>query len=476
MAAFAHRHILLAIATTAIGMTTAPALAHDPAAVAVLQEVQKHYAAGAVCERVSVQVKQPPAPGTPAALPRVSRASYAIRYRAVPEAGLSPRVGLELGQYIVDATPTKLHIAHVRDATSFYASPISGIINPRTLAQTLPPVPIPQLDLAEAATPVAGAPGGAICTEFWPYAQNIQWTAVEADPRSPSRRTLRGSIQSPGGGVVTVQLAGPRMRVLTIDRAEPRLSITLSFTPLTLCEPDHPQIDVSRRMKVDSLLDLKPRGGSIRVGEDLPQVVLSPAGGGDWSLSDLLDPPAAAAIVGMPPAEHAVLVFTREPMLAPADLSDPARSDPARLSRVDFAKLGTHLRSTRAAAFTPPASVPTAPDANPAEHADQPPRFGYARVLVFSNPDPTAMLQTINATGQQWGMPSVLFSVTPTTSLDMVWPGVDACVLVVDSFRVVKAVIPIDPGMSTEQLADQIAGALFEAGAPRGMAKFVPTK
>jgi hypothetical protein len=70
-------------------------------------------------------------------------------------------------------------------------------------------------------------------------------------------------------------------------------------------------------------------------------------------------------------------------------------------------------------------------------------------------------------------MRSVLFGAASATSIDVVAPGAEAVAVVVDSESVVRAVIPVDGATTTEQLADQIAGALFEVGAPRGMAPFV---
>lgn len=456
--------IVTAIAGAASLATEAQA-SHDSAAASVVREVQTFYASNAICERVGVQVKTP-APGytdtgASGGPMRTRRASYAIRFRGVPGAGLTPSLSLELGQYQLFARPTEATIAHARNATTYYRQPMEGAITTRALGDVVPPVPLPQLDLAQGPTNIAGE---GLCTSFWPYAEGINWTGVEVDPRVPSRRTLRGEFADSGGGTVTLLLSGVRLRMLTIERRSPRVSITLACTPVASCEPEKSVIDVSSRTRVESLLDLKARGGWTHVGEDLPPISISPAGGGDWLLDDLLESPAEAVIVGVPRAEHAVLVFTRVP--APGEVS--------ALARLDFDTLGAHLRSTRASAFNVRSGGGSLVAA---EQAELPPRFGYARVLVFSNqPEPAVMLESIKKSGLHWGMRNVLFGASAAESMDLVAPGAEAAVVIIDSKKIVRAVIAVDGTTTTDRLADQIAGALFEVGAPRGMAEFATPK
>lgn len=425
-------------------------LAHDGAAATAVREVQLAYGSQAICERVGVQVKLPP--GASGGLPRLWRASFTVRYQAVAESGLSPLVTLDLGQFLLDATPSEVRVAHARDSTTYYAQAIEGQVTPRTIASVVPPLPLPQLDFAR-----ASAAGGQVCEELWPYASGITWTGVESDQRAPLRRTVRGAFD---GGSVSMLLNGPRLRVLTIERTNPRVTITLSFSALGSCETDKTLVDPSKRTRVDTVLELKPRGGAVHVGDELAKVELSPAGGGEWSLQDLLDSPAEAVIAGVPPAEHAALVFRRVP--------GPGVMPP--LPRMDFDKLGELLRSSRAAAFASRASGSAGAGGDAPE---QMPRFGYALVQVFNTPDPGAMLEGINASGKHWGMRNVLFSAASATSLDLIAPKADAIVVIVDSKRIVRSVIAVDASTDADQLSDQIAGALFEVGAPRGMAPFV---
>lgn len=437
------------------------AMAHDPGASAALQDLQAFYSANPVCERVGVQVKTPAEGGGTS---KSFRASYALKYRCAVGTGLATSLTLELGSYLLDATPTDVTLAHARNSTTYFRDAIEGAITSQTLAEVVPPVPLPQLDLAQAQrlNPTDG-----VCTEFWPYASGITWRALETDPRVPTRRTVRGEFTGGGGGgggSVSLLLNGSRLKLLTIERHQPRLTITLAFTPVTACEPEKRLIEVSSRTRVETLLELKPRGGGSHVGDALPAVSISPAGGGEWSLQDLLDSPAEAVIVGVPNAEHAVLVFTRE---GPGVAAGGA-------TKVDFDRLGAHLRSTRASAF----SVKSTGGALAAQElADLPARFGYARVLVFNQlPDPAPMLEAIKKAGQSWGMRNVLFSASAAESMELVAPGAASAVIIVDSKKVVRAVISIEESTTTERLADQIAGALFELGAPRGMAEFVPGK
>lgn len=407
----------------------------DPAAAAAIIELQNAYRTGEVCERVTLQVKSI-TPGN--ALPRTVRSSYVVRMELTPSLiDNRPIVAVDLGSMQFMVRDGLITAVHPRDPATFFNAPHNGFISTRAIAQALQPVPLPQLDLATA--PSSELP----CTEFWPYAKNITWTGVDVDPRQSTRKTIRGVCE---GGLVTLAVSAQRLRTLTIDLADPKTVLTFGFAPSGPCDPQRAAIDVTRRQRVELASDLRPRAGVLKVGARIPELPLSPPGGGQWSLAEILEPPPEAIIVGMPAADHAVLLLTR-----------PSNEDgfiPA-LPRLDLNKLGDLMRQMRSASFQPRPAGRLSGDVEP------PTRFGFARVLVMNSPGPEEVIAQLRAAQPKWGT-QMLWTTNAGATVDVFAPGADAAVVIVDAEGVLRSVLPIEPGITAEQVADQIQASLFE--------------
>ena len=415
---------------------SADARAHDSAAADAIRDLQRSYRSQAICERIALQVRTPASATSP--LPRVARASMVLRMEIEPR-GLDdvPIVSLDMGTMVLTASNGQLLVTHPRDTTSYFSASYAGPLSPRSFAQIIQPVPIPELDLAGAA--IIDDP----CPEFWPYALNIQWKSVDNDGHMPGRRVVRGTCD---GGTVSVTIAGNRLRSLTIERTEPRTIFLFTFTPTGPCEPQRAVLDVSRRTRVATLPDLRPHAGMLRVGAKLPEMQISPPAGGNFSVSDLLDPPPEAVIVGMSPADHAVLLLTRN-----VGQDGIIQS----LPRLDLGRIADLFRQMRAASFEPRATP------RPGDVEDPIARFGFARVLVMKDASPTDVLAQLKAAQTRW-QDHLLMSTSPQTTIDAFAPGADACIAIIDAENILRAVWPVEPSQTAEQVADQVQAALFE--------------
>jgi hypothetical protein len=425
-----------------------------PSASDAVRELQRFYRSAPTCERVRVELRfpaQPPASGT-----RIAHSSIILRLQpraapadpkpsdpAFPNPAPPPiaSLGLELGQLRVWVADGNLLAAHERDAGAYFQSSIGPSITSESLSDVLPPVLLPALDLA-AASPDAP------CSRFWPYATNIVWQTVEPDPKQPGRRTIRGL--SPEGPVV-ITTQGPRLRTLVIDLAQHKTILTLRFSPVAPCDPAKSALDIAHRQRVPSMDDLRPRSGILRVGSRVPPMPITQAGGQAWDIGLLAQPPHGAAREGVKPAEHVVLIFLRQPPSgAPAD----RRFNPDQLAAI--------LRRMRADAFKP--RIPEDADKDPGAAVA---RIGLAPVFVFAAPKPEEIMASLASEGQKWG-PDVLWTTDPKSTIDLFAPGVDAVVVILDTDHVLRAVVPVDPTQTAEQVADQIAASLFELGAGEG--------
>lgn len=422
----------------------------DPAADQALRDLQRTYQSAPTCERIGIEVRTPgPVPGAPQ---RIARSSYIVRLQPGQTPGEVNAIALELGQLRIwaDAADRSLTIAHTRDAASCFLAELTPPITSQALARTLPPILIPQLDFASSA---------AIPTSMWPYATGITWSAVEPDERAQNRRTIRGTFSGGAAGSVTITTAGPRLRTVTIDLPARQISIHLTCSPVGPCDPPRHAIDPARRTRVASIDDLRPRAGTLRTGVRVPDMPLTRAGAGNtkWSLTDLLAPPqdALRADPTTPQAEHIVLVLLR---VQPSDTK-------STLTRFDADRLPGLLLPMRRASFMPK----TGPESE-RDPATLLARFGLAPVLVMGGatpPAPDEILRRLREADDKWGGGSgagveVLWTTEPAATIDLFAPGAEAVVIILDAESVLRSVISIEPQTTTDQVADQIAAALFE--------------
>lgn len=462
-----------------ISIAVAPSLGQAAPVDDALRELQAFYASQPTCERIRVEYRTPAAAiGAP---PRVSRSSIIVRVQPetppapqpdaaspAPEAQSGAR-SRGLRSLALDLPPLRLHaegdqliVVHERNPATFFESTLQRPLAPRTLNEALPPVPMPQADLASVAHDASIA-------AFWPYARTIRWTELQIDPRQPKRRTLRGVGEAPptrglstdtisaSAVNITLVMQGPRLHTLTFDNPTLGTQLALSFTPIQPCDPARFGIDLARRTRIQHIDELQPKGGTLRVGVRVPALPLTEAAGKGWSIDTLLDPPPAAALAGAGPAEHVALVLMR--VLPEGAESDLVRFNPETLSRL--------LAQLRTESFRPPREPgQTAPDLDPAPRIS---RFAYAPVLIMTNPTPDEVLRRLRSADDSWvGKPSdsrastVLWSTEPRSTIDLFAPGAEVVVIILDPELVLRAVIAPAKGDSAEMVADRIAATLFE--------------
>lgn len=420
----------------------------DVEADKAIMELQRQYRSAPSCERIGIEVR---APGGGATATRVARSTILVRLGASVEERGPQVLGMELGGLRFWCVPNEMLAVHARDPSIYFRAELGPAISTRALAEAIPPVSLPQLDLA-AAEP------GKPCQEFWPYAKGIRWTSVEADQRAPGRKTIKGEFD--GGSVTVVSQGGSgggggaRLRMLTIDRAADRAAISMSFSAVSPCDPGKSAIDVDRRTRVESMEDLRPKSGTLRTGVRVPDLPFTSRSGERWAIADLLQVPHEFALGGGALPEHAVLVLWR--VLGPGV--------PTSLPRFKTRELGDALHGLQKAAFM------RRTDAMSGEAIPPMARFGYAPVLVMSGPAPDQVLASIKETSDQWGT-DVLWTTEAKSSIDLFAPGAEAVAIVLDSEGVLRAVVNIEPSQTTEQIADQIAAALFELAPAEGAVK-----
>jgi hypothetical protein len=441
----------------------AGAAADDPTAAAVIAELSRAYAAGPVCERVGVEILTPGV--TPAAGPRKTRASIIVRLAPPAEdrAGSTGALTLELGQLRItmadDATGADAHAGgrliatHAGNRGTYAAWDLApagpGRVRSVDLERVLPSVLAPQIDLA--AGPRAGE---AVVRDLGTFARGVTWTGVTVDERHADRRTITGAFEHGTVRLTTAgSPAGARLKTMLVERPDQAASMSLTFSTLSPCDPARSvRVDTAARTLVPGLDELRPRGYTLRLGVRVPDLPLTRVGGEKWELDELLTPPPDAALKGAKPAEHAVLVFVRS--LPPGATTT--------LGRFDAGALAAALLRLRNTAFgLSPAGGPDQPPTEP-----RPPiaPFGIAPVLVVSGLSADELLARLRGAASTWGR-DVMWTTDPAGSIDLLAPGAEAAVAIIDSERVLRGVVIVEPESTAEQIADQIAAALFEAAA-----------
>jgi hypothetical protein len=443
--------------------------AGDADAERAILELQRFYRENTVCERVSIEVRTPLLP--PATGTKVTRSSMNVTLKPSdpihqdekpPQqsdgAAAKPvdlrypaALGLELRDLRIWVADRTLIAAHARDSAGYAehtligADPGPGWLTSQAIGKILPPLHVAQLDFAAAAptTPLS---------DLYPYATNIQWTQSEADPKQPHRRTIRGDF--PAGTVIITTALG-RLRSITINRPGDSFTLDMAFSFVGSCDPAKAMIDTTRRSRLPSLGDLRPRSGSLRIGARSPDLALSKGIGAGirWSMDDVLSPPVEAQLAGVPAAEHAVLVFIRQVANPIAGAEAPDKS----AWNLDLARFGRLMSQMRHDAFMSSAKNPQQPSDIVMPMA----RFGVAPVLVMAPPTADELIRRLREATELWGQ-DVLWTTDARGSIDLFAPGADVAAVVLDAEMVLRAVVVIDPKLSAEQAADQVAAALFE--------------
>ncbi len=224
-------------------------------------------------------------PVEPAAVLRTIRGAYhdravseeiEVRFRAggqdrTERIGLvllpGARCSLDLGQTFAWFEAGALRIVHALDERAFFQAD-AGPDGPLPLLEaTLPPLPVPQLWLGL-------TPPGEQLRSLTKYARSIRWTGAELrDTGREQLALLRGEADRSVLEIEADPSSGRLRRVsFTLDQGSARIDLTVTNRPIDASAPIGR--DVSRRERVNTLEELRPRIGDLRIGDVLPEMIL----------------------------------------------------------------------------------------------------------------------------------------------------------------------------------------------------------
>jgi hypothetical protein len=191
-----------------------------------------------------------------------------------------------------------------RDETTFYEASLPGQPDLATISSALRPVPLPQLELAFSDDASLSLPT--------PYTPGSVWTSATMGTSSLDSREVVVIEGDSAGRTVSFTIDPRTDRLLTLhaqigDVSEPdAVVIDLEFRPFEPPPVETWAIDISRRHRVDQLVDLLPRRGPVHVGDLSPQIELLDEATIPWRLGRALDTMAATA---NPPHALALVLF-----------------------------------------------------------------------------------------------------------------------------------------------------------------------
>lgn len=269
--------------------------APDPTQIATaVARMLGAYRFGAVAERIALTAIDSQRTLTSDVLLRVDAGD--------PRTRRPRRVRLDMGRLVLFAENNRLIAVHTQNDEQFFETVLPDGLTAASLEAALPQIPLPQLGFAldpcpteelaiKPSMPVTGA--GAVT---WSSAQPLAGAA--ADTR-----------------VELLTNADSRLTAFTI--ASPTLTLRAVVEPLATPDAKRPDlwtIDVTNRVPVARLTDLRPLPGDVAVGDRVPTLGMHRHDLSGWSLTDALrnladEPPkanamTAAALLCVLPAEQ----------------------------------------------------------------------------------------------------------------------------------------------------------------------------
>ncbi len=197
-------------------------------------------------------------------------------------------VELDLGDTVVWTDRDQFLGIHRLNATTYFETRTTDAQSHLdVLRETLPPLPVPQLDLIDG--------HGSGYTQLTPYAKGIRWSD-RVEEVDAGRVRLRGRAES---SVVELEVhpRSFRLQYLMIDVERGSAVIEVVFrTPDAGSRRGVLGESIEGRARVDALTDLRERAGDISPGFRLPDLLMTPVG----------DVPPGAGVIAGP---GAILVF-----------------------------------------------------------------------------------------------------------------------------------------------------------------------
>lgn len=389
-------------------------LGPQPVSVPVAVTLDDLYAAYAqpTAEEVTVRIRGPQGPER--------NDTLVVRVDPGDDAGRPRRLLLELGQLRVFAEGGKLRAVNTNVPSKYFEASFEGPLTPAAIAGLLPPLPLPQLELAT--TPRAG--GFRAPT---PYTSGITWSEALAQATvRPHTMTLTGS--GPASTVtVTAHLGSARLIRIsaTIRGRDGETAMELACRPLEPGDPATWAPSIDGREPVRSLTELRPTPakaqGQIVPGEVVPELSFSRPDLSAWTLS--------SALGGAPGMEESArplaLVLFRH------------AGGESRLK--DAVAGSTALRSIRSGAAHPQ------PD-------PEPPAFGTAAAIVIELGEFSR--EKWDSAAREWAASipgdaqppagELLWAPSAAQTIDRFLPDAGAIIVVIGPDRVLRGAVRLD--------------------------------
>lgn len=389
----------------------------------VLTSIRNAYRKAPLAERVAITIRRPGAPGAPRETASERREEAVVRID--PVHGLArddAKVWLELGDLRACLSGGRMVAVHTRDSATYVQLDYKGPLTQEVLSRLLPPLPLPQIDLAlgDADPP----------TRLTPYFDGIKWDKVAVDETvAPPRVTITGSAS--GRRVeITADADTGRLLRLTAEldhppAGAPALELRLVCTRMEVDPAAAWEIPTTGRARVADLAQLRARPGDLQVGQVVPSLGLTTVDGRAWSMTEDLGPGADDPL---PPRPCVILLLVRDRKGG----DGPRGPDDPFLGQT-VAAIAAAVKEAHESALTP---VP--PGVSPPARIA---RCAYRPTLVLDLGAGDAVGR-VRVAAEVWTS-RLLWTASPATTIDRFAPGAAAAVVVIDADHVLRCVIPI---------------------------------
>lgn len=441
------RLAVLGAAAVAVGVVGTPCAAQPPArpdapgaeparvsAREVLRRLAARYRGGPTCERLNVEVLGEGG--------KVARSALLVRMSPTIREGVAhPELLLELGQLRVHAGGGRLSAVHAQNAGTCFTAGVAEPVTAGVLGAVLPPLPVPQLDFLDWNS--LSDETGPLPDRLTPYARGIVWQSVEPDGRRGEGVKVIGTCE---GGTVALGVRGDLLQSVEVKLREPETVLRLAISPVLPCDGGQIRLDLAGRTRVQELSELRPRSGLLAPGARVPDMPLTLLSGQQARIKELCAPPGEALPAS--DAERLVIVMVRASMVSG---DGPERG----VGRVRLSELAAELRRICAESFTPDRRVRAPVEVAP---------MNYVLALVWeAPPDADMLLAALKNEKASWG-DRVVWSAEPGATIDRFAAHGESAAVVLDPGGRLIGTVSIGPGMTTEQLLDQLTLVLVERG------------
>lgn len=410
------RTLILLVTAMLLAMGTRPLLAGDKRApeitpTAAIGLLVDAYHRGPVADRVQIRVV--PKNGNE------RRATALLRLDRGDAAGFRPRqLRLELGSLLIHADHAMLLAISRLEQRSCFETELAAGLKPEQLAGVMPPLPLPQIEIAFGDDAKLQRP--------LLYVRDVTWNGIESKTLANKPMYLVKGTSRAGEVTVMIDQVTGRLRQFTAEitaaGSEGQMRLEVSSTPLDAGDPQTWPLNSADRERVAALDLLGPRAGDLTIGQRFPALPILDATLAPFTPSDvfaLANPPGALVLVAFRPSTD-----TDESRLILAD----AKAGIAALQ-------GLGIKGAKG--VSPLAIRPLA--------VLEGEEFAVERLAAW-----TARWDHVDQKqlGQKFG--SMLSTSSSGISLDRFGPGLSAALIIIGSDQRVLGVVPLDGRVDDE--------------------------